>query len=152
MCNGAVNCPDGSDEEENICLKSFCPKKAFRCRYGACVPQFVRCSGVSYCADGSDEDELLCGANYDVYLVKGNMSGKIPPGSCRLPTRDDIRYINYIFGEEYLPGTYVNDGEFIEIVCNRGTAMNVTASFDKSIICNNTRWSKKWNLFPECQS
>ncbi|XP_070504718.1 modular serine protease-like [Chironomus tepperi] len=152
VCNGEVDCSDGSDEEENICLKITCPQNAFRCRYGACVPKSFRCTGTSRCADGSDEDELLCGAHYDVYLIKGNSTGKIPPGSCRLPSRNDLRYLNSIFGEEYLPGGYVHDGEYIEIVCKGGTTMNVSMDFDSSNSCDRTKWTRKWSLFPECQT
>lgn len=62
------------------------------------------------------------------------------------------RYINYIFGEEYTPGAFVNDGEFIEVMCIGGTAMNVSMTFDYSNSCNNTKWMKKWISFPDCQS
>lgn len=71
-----------------------CPR-GFRCRYGACVSRTSRCNGIVDCADGSDEDELLCGAHLDFNLVRANATGKIPPGSCRLPTRSDVRFDIY---------------------------------------------------------
>lgn len=71
-----------------------CPR-GFRCRYGACVSKSSRCNGVADCADNSDEDELLCGAHLDFNLVKANATGQIPPGSCRLPTRSDVRFDIY---------------------------------------------------------
>lgn len=73
-----------------------CPR-GFRCRYGACVPKNSRCNGIEDCADGSDEDELLCGAQFDFNLVKANATGQIPPGSCRLPKRGDVRCDSYGF-------------------------------------------------------
>lgn len=142
-----------SDEEESICLKSYCPKFAFRCRYGACVSKNFRCSGGEpKCADGSDEDELLCGSRRNRKLIEANATGSIPSGSCLLPRRTDFRYVNNIFDEEYQPGAFVNNGEYIETTCTRGLAMNVSLNFDFSNTCNNTRWTRKWSTFPECQS
>lgn len=152
VCDGRANCDDSSDEEEILCLKSYCPKFAFRCRYGACVSKACRCNGEVDCADGSDEDQLLCGASVDLAIVNFNTSGNVLPGSCKLPSRNDIRYINKIFEEEYMPNAFVIDGEYIEIMCSRGLAMNVSLNFDFSNSCNNSRWMRKWSVFPECQS
>lgn len=133
-------------------MKSYCPFFAFRCRYGACVDKKVRCNGVNDCADGSDEDYLLCGASMDLTIVNFNTSGNVLPGSCKLPKRSDIRYINNVFQEEYLPGAFVINGEFIEVMCTRGLAMNVSSNFDFSNSCENSRWKRSWLVFPECQS
>lgn len=152
VCDGSVYCDDSSDEEEALCLKSYCPKFAFRCRYGACVAKSARCNGEVDCADGSDEDSLLCGAYVDLAIVNFNASGNVLPGSCKLPGRSDIRYINNVFHEEYMPNAIVIDGEYIEVMCTRGLAMNVSLNFDFSNSCNNSRWTRKWSVFPECQS
>lgn len=133
-------------------MKSYCPKFAFRCRYGACVPKVARCNGGNDCADGSDEDFLLCGASVDLTIVNFNNTGNVLPGSCILPSRSDIRYINNIFQEEYLPNAVVINGEFIEVICNRGLRMNVSTDFDFSNSCNNSRWTRPWSVFPECLS
>lgn len=151
-CDGTYDCLDSSDEEESLCLKSFCPKYAFRWRYGACVAKNARCNGDIDCADGSDEDELLCGAHLEHKLIELNATGTIPPGSCKLPARTDLRYINNVFQEEYQPGAFVNDGEFIEVFCAPGLAMNLTLIVDLSNTCSQTHWSKKWVKFPDCQS
>lgn len=154
VCDGTFDCYDSSDEEESLCLKSFCPKYAFRCRYGACLPRTVCCNGVEDCVDGSDEDERLCGSHHhEVSQVDANSTGGILPGSCKLPTnRKDLKFISAIFQEEYLAGSYVFDGEFIEVICNRGLAMNVTGIFDYSNSCRDSKWARKWSVFPECQS
>ncbi|CRL04521.1 CLUMA_CG017596, isoform A [Clunio marinus] len=152
VCDGSIDCPDESDEEKSICLKAFCPKFAFRCRYGACISKDSRCDGKIDCVDGSDEDELLCGSSPQFQKIKANDTQKIPPGSCKLPSRSDIRYINEIFQEEYMAGAYVNNGEYIEIKCTPGQGMNVSEDFDYSNTCNNSEWTRKWISFPECQT
>lgn len=46
MCDGVVNCADGSDETAIACITTDCPRYSFRCAYGACVGQTAECNGV----------------------------------------------------------------------------------------------------------
>lgn len=96
-CDGYFDCGDESDEEEMLCLKSFCPKYAFRCRYGGCISKALKCNGEVDCADGSDEDIRLCGEHREVPITEFNITGEVLPGSCKLPTRTDLRFISAIF-------------------------------------------------------
>ncbi|CAB3232241.1 unnamed protein product [Arctia plantaginis] len=54
-CDGAVDCPDRSDETHALCRKMLCQPNWFRCTYGACVDGTAPCNGVTECADNSDE-------------------------------------------------------------------------------------------------
>lgn len=60
LCDGIVNCKDGSDETVRRCIDLNCPDYAFRCDYGACIARTYICDKKNDCADGSDETDLLC--------------------------------------------------------------------------------------------
>ncbi|XP_037953555.1 modular serine protease-like [Teleopsis dalmanni] len=65
LCNGAMDCVDGSDETAENCihLRDNCPGYAYRCTYGACVKGHSQCNGIIDCVDGSDELPILCQKN-----------------------------------------------------------------------------------------
>uniref|UniRef100_A0A1A9V5K9 Sushi domain-containing protein n=1 Tax=Glossina austeni TaxID=7395 RepID=A0A1A9V5K9_GLOAU len=63
LCDGIVNCKDGSDETVRHCIDLNCPDYAFRCDYGACIARTYICDKKNDCADGSDETDLLCKQN-----------------------------------------------------------------------------------------
>ncbi|XP_018787893.1 PREDICTED: low-density lipoprotein receptor-related protein 2-like [Bactrocera latifrons] len=60
LCNGIIDCSDGSDESVEMCAHIVCPDGSFTCAYGACVPYTALCNGEVDCADGSDEYAELC--------------------------------------------------------------------------------------------
>lgn len=55
VCDGIVNCNDGSDETFETCSLIACPGFTYKCAYGGCVDGKARCNGVKDCVDGSDE-------------------------------------------------------------------------------------------------
>lgn len=62
VCNGDIDCSDGSDETVAQCIKMDCAAYAFQCIYGACVPRTAECNGIQECADNSDELSPQCPA------------------------------------------------------------------------------------------
>lgn len=59
LCDGFLDCKDGSDESKSVCFNSICEPKEFKCFYGACIHRHQVCNGNLDCADGSDESQ--CG-------------------------------------------------------------------------------------------
>ncbi|ODN04628.1 Low-density lipoprotein receptor [Orchesella cincta] len=60
LCDGRIDCFDGSDETSDICRKNRCLGKKFRCDYGGCIKLSQQCNGKGECPDGSDETRGLC--------------------------------------------------------------------------------------------
>ncbi|XP_052756265.1 prolow-density lipoprotein receptor-related protein 1 [Galleria mellonella] len=55
LCDGKVDCPNGSDEETSICDTLTCRENEFMCTSGSCILSSFKCDGEQDCADGSDE-------------------------------------------------------------------------------------------------
>nr|XP_022904311.1 modular serine protease-like [Onthophagus taurus] len=60
LCDGLVDCIDGSDETAEKCSKIQCPYYSFQCTYGPCINRNKICDGVKDCADNSDENGEFC--------------------------------------------------------------------------------------------
>ena len=55
VCDGDIDCDDGSDENIEICRKN-CNKNQFRCTdQKSCITKAWICDGAEDCNDGSDE-------------------------------------------------------------------------------------------------
>ena len=55
ICDGILDCPDGSDEHDSRCLARSCAGNAVKCINGKCIPKYFLCDGVDNCGDNSDE-------------------------------------------------------------------------------------------------
>lgn len=55
VCDGHIDCYDGSDESTALCSHTICPIDHFKCYYGACVQRWKKCDGRKDCVDASDE-------------------------------------------------------------------------------------------------
>lgn len=60
LCDGHIDCTDGSDEIVKYCAAIPCPTYGFRCGYGGCIAGKLKCDRNVDCADGSDELHLIC--------------------------------------------------------------------------------------------
>ena len=56
LCNGQIDCDDGSDESPSVCGTFKCPKNGEIIS----LKKSIQCDGVAHCDDGSDEVTSLC--------------------------------------------------------------------------------------------
>lgn len=59
-CDGRRDCPDGADEEPQMCAHTACHPPMLRCSDNTCVPQSLACDGYADCPGGDDENLHLC--------------------------------------------------------------------------------------------
>ncbi|XP_012260705.2 low-density lipoprotein receptor-related protein [Athalia rosae] len=76
ICDGNYDCPDGEDED-GCNSRRKCPKGAFRCNNGQCLPAYEFCNAMVMCRDGSDEPRGACRTRN-----RGRLAPRLCPFRC----------------------------------------------------------------------
>ncbi|CAD1469914.1 unnamed protein product, partial [Heterotrigona itama] len=86
ICDGKQDCPHGEDEA-GCNDRRKCPRGAFRCDNGQCLPAYEFCNAVVSCRDGSDEPRGACrrqiGSHRAVRLSSKYCPFRCDNGRCR---------------------------------------------------------------------
>ncbi|KIG13077.1 hypothetical protein DB30_00542 [Enhygromyxa salina] len=98
LCDGTVDCPDGSDEAFERC---FADAEPFECDDGGVVPLESICNDTSDCADGSDESPVMCagvGVN-SCEAAGGDLGYELGPAREAMPDPRGMLLANLIGSE-----------------------------------------------------
>lgn len=167
LCDGHMDCKDGSDETLTTCAGVQCPFLAFRCGYGACLSGHVRCNGTKECLDGSDEAWELCGyprvkpllqketirptTALDHPSSKPNQNVATPPPStdhnrwkCQIPENTPYLVVKLHPSNVTVPaGTWVDNYDTVHLQCSNQYLLRG----DKDFYCFDGNWNAR---FPTC--
>lgn len=122
LCDGRMNCFDGSDETEKLCKDIFCPPFAFKCNYGACVGGDAKCNGIEDCFDGSDETTALCKPR--LTTTSRPLSSVVPTGGCSTQDLVDkgLSVLVKVVGSLVNFGK-VPSGSYVTVSCRNGAVI-----------------------------
>ncbi|XP_037822843.1 modular serine protease-like isoform X2 [Lucilia sericata] len=155
LCNGRVDCKDGSDESLELCINFHCV--GFTCGYGACISRNSKCNGIKECADGSDEAWQLCTTPRKINNETAvTPTPKPKPAPIALPTSaqciipnitelQDLIFKLHPLNETIPIGSFVDDFEVIHIECQN----KYTLKGQTSLLCQNGKWDFD---FPSCEA
>ncbi|KAH8312102.1 hypothetical protein KR044_009415, partial [Drosophila immigrans] len=158
-----VNCQDGSDEMNELCIGRQCSEESFRCAYGACIAKTAACNHAIDCRDSSDELAAICNKLHNISPGKSwdisrweitNASDDYMPEkptrspdhgsgerSCLVPSDDTAIHLRTMYnGRPYINGNPVPHRMAVRLTCS---AKHVLIGDDVNT-CENGKWRAPW--------
>ncbi|KAL1463906.1 hypothetical protein MTO96_043138 [Rhipicephalus appendiculatus] len=133
QCDGEHDCPDGSDEDGDICKEGFnCPPEKFACKFlekFACVPKTRKCNGDIDCNDAVDEKNCTQLKTFSDNEFRCTDRGQCIDAALRCDGKRDCKDGSDEDAEACLSETHCPSGQFTCTSALEGSATCIPKTF-----------------------